>query len=108
MLDADLKAQLKSYLERVTQPIEIVASLDDSKASGELQALLKDIADSSALVKVTESRDDDAAQALVLDQPRRARTTASASPASRWATNSRRWCWRCCRSAAIRPRSTTP
>ena len=29
MLDANLKAQLKSYLERVTQPIEIVASLDD-------------------------------------------------------------------------------
>lgn len=26
MLDANLKAQLKSYLERVTQPIEIVAS----------------------------------------------------------------------------------
>ena len=24
MLDANLKAQLKSYLERVTQPIEIV------------------------------------------------------------------------------------
>ena len=25
MLDANLKAQLKSYLERVTQPIEIIA-----------------------------------------------------------------------------------
>lgn len=58
MLDASTKAQLKSYLERATQPIEIVASLDDSKASGELQSLLKDIADSSPLVKVTESRDD--------------------------------------------------
>jgi len=58
MLDAATKAQLKSYLERATQPIEIVASLDDSKASGELQALLKDIAESSPLVRVTESRDD--------------------------------------------------
>ncbi|MEO7161265.1 MAG: alkyl hydroperoxide reductase subunit F [Polaromonas sp.] len=58
MLDAATKAQLKSYLERATQPIEIVASLDDSKASGELQSLLKDIAESSALVKVTENRDD--------------------------------------------------
>ncbi|MBS0451063.1 MAG: alkyl hydroperoxide reductase subunit F [Proteobacteria bacterium] len=58
MLDAATKAQLKSYLERATQPIEIVASLDDSKASGELQALLKDIVESSPLVKVTESRDD--------------------------------------------------
>ncbi|MGH8858744.1 MAG: alkyl hydroperoxide reductase subunit F, partial [Polaromonas sp.] len=58
MLDASTKAQLKSYLERATQPIEIVASLDDNKASGELQSLLRDIADSSALVTVTESRDD--------------------------------------------------
>ncbi len=58
MLDTGTKSQLKSYLDRVTQPIEIVASLDDSKASGELQALLKDVAEASALVKVTESRDD--------------------------------------------------
>ncbi len=58
MLDAATKAQLKSYLERATQPIEIVASLDDSKASGELQSLLKDITDVSTLVKVTESRGD--------------------------------------------------
>ena len=58
MLDASTKVQLKSYLERATQPIEIVASLNDSKASGELQALLRDIADSSPLVKVTESRND--------------------------------------------------
>ena len=58
MLDAGTKSQLKSYLDRATQPIEIVASLDDSKASGELQSLLKDIAESSALVRLTESRDD--------------------------------------------------
>lgn len=58
MLDAATKAQLKSYLERATQPIEIVASLDGSKASGEMQALLKDITDCSPLVTVTESRDD--------------------------------------------------
>ena len=58
MLDAGTKAQLKNYLERATQPIEIVASLDDGEASGDLQALLKDIADSSPLVKLTESRDD--------------------------------------------------
>ena len=58
MLDAATKAQLKSYLDRATQPIEIVASLDDSKASSDLQSLLKDISDSSALVRVTESRAD--------------------------------------------------
>ncbi|MBC7548064.1 MAG: alkyl hydroperoxide reductase subunit F, partial [Polaromonas sp.] len=58
MLDAATKAQLKSYLERATQPIEIVASLDDSKASSDLQSLLKDVSDSSRLVTVTESRGD--------------------------------------------------
>ena len=59
MLDAATQAQLKSYLERATQPIQIVASLDDSKASGELQSLLKDITEASPLVKVTESRNDE-------------------------------------------------
>ena len=58
MLDAGTKAQLKSYLDRITQPVEIVASLDDGKASIDLQSLLKDLADSSPLVKVIESRDD--------------------------------------------------
>ena len=43
MLDANLKVQLKSYLERVTQPIELVASLDDSAKSEELLGLLQDI-----------------------------------------------------------------
>jgi alkyl hydroperoxide reductase subunit F len=58
MLDAGTKAQLKSYLDRITQPVEIVASLDDSKASMDLQSLLNDVAESSPLVKVIESRDD--------------------------------------------------
>jgi alkyl hydroperoxide reductase subunit F len=58
MLDAGTKAQLKSYLDRITQPVEIVASLDDSKASKDLQSLLNDVAESSSLVKVIESRDD--------------------------------------------------
>lgn len=56
MLDANLKAQLAAYLERMTQPVEIVASLDDTKASVEMQALLKDIADASPKVQVTETR----------------------------------------------------
>ena len=46
MLDEATKAQLKSYLERATTPIEIVASLDDSAASAEMQSLLKDVAES--------------------------------------------------------------
>ncbi len=43
MLDDGLKAQLKSYLERVTQPFEIVASLDDSDAARDMLGLLQDI-----------------------------------------------------------------
>jgi alkyl hydroperoxide reductase subunit F len=43
MLDANLKAQLKAYLEKVTQPIEIVASLDDGAKSAELKELLEEI-----------------------------------------------------------------
>jgi len=43
MLDADLKTQLKAYLEKVTQPIELVASLDDGDKSRELEGLLQDV-----------------------------------------------------------------
>jgi alkyl hydroperoxide reductase subunit F len=43
MLDADLKAQLSSYLERVVHPIEIVAHTDGSAKSQEMSALLQDV-----------------------------------------------------------------
>ena len=44
MLDDTLKAQLKAYLERVTQPFELVATLDDSDSSREMLELLQTIA----------------------------------------------------------------
>lgn len=44
MLDDTLKAQLKAYLERVTQPFELVASVDDSASSREMVELLHTIA----------------------------------------------------------------
>lgn len=44
MLDANLKAQLAAYLERVKLPFEIVASLDDSDAAREMRGLLEDVA----------------------------------------------------------------
>jgi len=43
MLDDTLKAQLAAYLERVTQPFEIVASLDDSETARDMRALLETI-----------------------------------------------------------------
>jgi alkyl hydroperoxide reductase subunit F len=56
MLDANLKAQLAAYLERMTQPVEIVAALDDTPASSQMQALLKDISEASPKVSITETR----------------------------------------------------
>jgi len=58
MLDANLKTQLKAYLEKVTRPIVITASLDDSDSSKELQALLADLVSLSDRISVIESRDD--------------------------------------------------
>jgi alkyl hydroperoxide reductase subunit F len=57
MLDQALKTQLKSYLERLQRPIELVASLDDSAKSAELRSLLQDIEGLSPLVSLVE-RDD--------------------------------------------------
>ncbi|ATE61618.1 alkyl hydroperoxide reductase subunit F [Thauera sinica] len=58
MLDATIKTQLKAYLEKVMQPIEIVASLDDGEKSREMQALLADIAGLSDKITLSEVRDD--------------------------------------------------
>lgn len=43
MLDQDLKTQLTAYLQRVTQPFEMVASLNDSDTSREMLDLLQTI-----------------------------------------------------------------
>ena len=44
MLDAGLKTQLKAYLENITQPIKLIASLDEGAKSTELRELLTAIA----------------------------------------------------------------
>ena len=44
MLDSTIQAQLKAYLERLQQPIELVASLDESAGAAEMRELLNDIA----------------------------------------------------------------
>jgi len=50
MLDDTLQSQLKAYLERVTQPFEIVASLDDGDSSRDMLALLQQVAGLSPLI----------------------------------------------------------
>ena len=52
MLDSTIQAQLKAYLERLQQPIELVASLDDSAGAAEMRELLNDIAPLSDKVTV--------------------------------------------------------
>jgi len=58
VLDVDVKEQLRTYLERVIQPIELVASLDGSAASQELSELLAEIASLSDRIRVDNTGTD--------------------------------------------------
>ena len=69
MLDANLKAQLKSYLERVTQPIEIVASLDDGAKSQEMLALLQDVTSLSTLITLNTDGTDARKPSFSINRP---------------------------------------
>ncbi|PRA17697.1 MULTISPECIES: alkyl hydroperoxide reductase subunit F [Pseudomonas] len=69
MLDANLKAQLKSYLERVTQPIEIVASLDDGAKSQEMLALLQDVVSLTTLITLKTDGDDARKPSFSINRP---------------------------------------
>jgi alkyl hydroperoxide reductase subunit F len=60
MLEADLKAQLGEYLERIVVPVEITAHVDDGQGSRDLQALLADITSLTSKVTVRETREGDA------------------------------------------------
>ena len=69
MLDANLKAQLKSYLERVTLPFEIVASLDDGAKSEEMLALLKDIVSLTPHITLLDNGTDARTPSFSLNRP---------------------------------------
>src|SRR3546814_1965538 len=57
MLDANLKGQLKAEMANITQPIELVASLDDGAKSRELKTLLEEIAELSDKVSIAAGSD---------------------------------------------------
>jgi len=59
MLDDTLKAQLQAYLERVTLPFEIQASLDDSASAAELKQLLEEIAAMSGKISLDLNGQDE-------------------------------------------------
>jgi alkyl hydroperoxide reductase subunit F len=50
MLDATLKSQLRAYLERLQHDVHLIASLDDSEASGQMRTLLTEITELSPRV----------------------------------------------------------
>jgi alkyl hydroperoxide reductase subunit F len=52
MLDTSIKTQLQAYLTKLVQPVELVASLDDSDKSKEMGELLEEISSLSALVSL--------------------------------------------------------
>ena len=57
MLEASLKAQLQSYMERITQPIEIIEHLDEGAKSRELHELLQEIAAMSSKISLVQGTD---------------------------------------------------
>ncbi|MEF8709907.1 MAG: alkyl hydroperoxide reductase subunit F [Candidatus Accumulibacter propinquus] len=57
MLDNNIKTQLRTYLEKLQQPIELIASLDGSGKAQEMLALLQDIAALSTKVSVRHDGD---------------------------------------------------
>ena len=58
MLDSNLKAQLKTYLQNLKTPVELVISLDGSDKSRELALLAQEIETLSALITLSESNND--------------------------------------------------
>lgn len=58
MLDANLTAQLKAYLERVREPFELVASLDDSQNARDMRELLEEITQLSSQITLRTDGQD--------------------------------------------------
>ena len=69
MLDTAIRNQLKAYLEKLRQPIELVATLDDSPAAAEMRALLQQIAALSPLVGMRDDGADRRAPSFTVGRP---------------------------------------
>ncbi|MDE1978075.1 MAG: alkyl hydroperoxide reductase subunit F, partial [Betaproteobacteria bacterium] len=80
MLDDTLLSQLKTYLERVSQPFTLVASLDDSENAAQMRTLLEQIASLSDKISVrfdgTDARRPSFALERVSGQPQHLRFAA--------------------------------
>jgi len=58
MLDGNLKAQLKGYLDRISRPVELIASVDDGSESRAMLELLNDIQSVSGSISIDVQRGD--------------------------------------------------
>ncbi|MCX7898410.1 MAG: alkyl hydroperoxide reductase subunit F [Rhodocyclaceae bacterium] len=52
MLDANTQAQVKAYLQKLASPLELVATLDESRTSAQMRELLEELAALSEKVSV--------------------------------------------------------
>jgi len=66
MLDATMTQQLQQYLQMLREPIELVASLDDSRKSADTRALLEEISALSDKVSARFDGDNDRKPSFVI------------------------------------------
>jgi alkyl hydroperoxide reductase subunit F len=69
MLDETIKTQLKAYLERLQQPIELIASLDESGKAQEMRALLEEMAPLSDKLSVRFDGSDSRRPSFAVTRP---------------------------------------
>ncbi|RRD68027.1 alkyl hydroperoxide reductase subunit F [Comamonadaceae bacterium OH2310_COT-174] len=69
MLDDALKTQLKAYLERLTRPVELVATLDDSQGGRDMRALLEQIAEQSDKISLRTDGSDARVPSFLITNP---------------------------------------
>jgi NADH-dependent peroxiredoxin subunit F len=68
MLDPKLAAQLATHLTKITMPITLVASLDESAKSGELAGLLDEISALSESISVSHDGTDDRRPSFAIER----------------------------------------
>jgi alkyl hydroperoxide reductase subunit F len=68
MLDTAIKSQLEVYLAKITQTIEITASLDDNEKSQEMRKILQEIVSLSTRITYTENNDDQRKPSFALNR----------------------------------------
>lgn len=69
MLDARLKEQLRQHLDKISQPVELVATLDAGQKSRDLQALLQEIAELSERVTLRTDGDEARTPSFAIRRP---------------------------------------